>query len=116
MVRVLMVSDQTEFASPMLDTIDEETPGVVVGYARRSSDALDFVERTHPDVVCLEAASGPEVSRQLKQHASGPAVVLIVPEQQWSNETLKAARADGAVHQERWQSELPQVLHTLQGA
>ncbi len=117
-IRVLIADDHTIVRSGVRLLLDAEPGFKVVGEARDGSEAIQFVETLHPDVVLMDIAmagmDGMEATRRIK--ARWPEVNILVltmhRTDEYFFEMLKAG-ASGYVLKGAHPSELIQAVHVV---
>jgi DNA-binding NarL/FixJ family response regulator len=81
MVRVLIVDDQPSFLAIIAEELATLPYLMIAGYARSGREALEQLERLHPDLVLLDITlpdmNGLEVARWIKKHDHSATVVLV---------------------------------------
>ena len=117
-VRVLTVDDQVVFRRAAHDVI-AATPGFEsVGDAETGEEALDAVERLHPELVLLDVRmpgmGGIEAARRIT--ASHPETVVVLISIEDSAEFAEDAQASGAATLVRKQDFGPALLRSIWAA
>ena len=119
-IRALLVDDYADFiesASQFLSTVPEIQ---VVGRASSGVEALQAVDRLHPDLVLMDLAmpgmSGLEATRRIKEQAGAPRVVIItLYNNQGYRVAALAAGADGFMTKSEFGEDLVTLIHDLFG-
>ncbi len=80
-VRVLIVDDDTEFATAMLTALSQDGRIDVAGIANNGVEALELTKRLRPDVVLLDLQmpqmDGYETMRRLNRRTRRPATIVL---------------------------------------
>jgi DNA-binding NarL/FixJ family response regulator len=80
-IRVLICNKYTLFREGIKALLPQGTSIEIVGEAATAEQALDLVERVHPDVVLMDATipdlSGSEATRRIKSIDPGVAVLIL---------------------------------------
>ncbi|HEV8229735.1 MAG TPA: response regulator [Candidatus Limnocylindria bacterium] len=101
MIRTLIVEDDFRVAEIHRAFVERLASFAVVGEARSAAEALDLVERTHPDLVLLDMylpdRSGLDVLRTLHEPGRRPVDVIAITAAK-DVETLRAALQGGVLH------------------
>ena len=119
-IRALLVDDYADFlesASQFLSTVPEIK---VVGRASSGEEALQAVDRLHPDLVLMDLAmpgmSGLEATRRIKEQTGAPRVVIItLYNNQGYRVAAQAAGADGFMTKSEFGEDLVMLIRDLFG-
>lgn len=80
-MRVLIVDDSPQFAAAITRYLSAVLQLDVVGHARSGVEALEQVERLHPDVVLMDwmmpEMDGLEATRRIKRGNAPPQVIIV---------------------------------------
>ena len=97
-MRILVVDDSPQFAAAISRYLSAVLQLEVVGHARSGIEALEQVERLHPDVVLMDwimpGMDGLEATRRIKRGAAPPQVIIITLND--GSEYLRQAKLAGA--------------------
>lgn len=97
-MRVLVVDDNPQFASAATRFLSLVLDVQVVGQARTGREALDEVDRLHPDLVLMDVAmpdmDGLEATRRIKRTLAPPRIIVLTLHD--GAEYRSAARRAGA--------------------
>ena len=119
-IRALLVDDYADFlesASQFLSTVPQMQ---VVGRARSGVEALQAVDRLHPDLVLMDLAmpcmGGLEATQRIKALAGAPRVVIItLYNNQGYRVAALAAGADGFMSKSEFGEDLVTLIRDLFG-
>ena len=117
-IRVLLVDDYADFldsASQFLSTVPEIQ---VVGYAYSGGEAIQAVDRLHPDLVLMDVSmpgiNGLEATRRIKARPDAPRVVLLTL---YGNKGYRSAAqkagADGFMSKDQFGEDLVTLIRDL---
>jgi DNA-binding NarL/FixJ family response regulator len=117
-VRVLLVDDSSEFlqSAARFLTIDPQVE--IVGCALSVPEALQQVDRLHPDLVLMDLAmpgtNGLEATRRIKAELGAPRVIILtLYDFAEYRAEAQAACADGFVAKSALDVELPGLIRSL---
>jgi DNA-binding NarL/FixJ family response regulator len=95
-LRIVIVDDDQRLASAVQDLLDADGRFIVVGCASNGAEALDLVEREHPELVLMDIGmpglDGIDATRAIHERDAGQQVVIYTG----SDEYDDVARADAA--------------------
>ena len=120
MSRVLVVDDSSDFRRVVCAWIDARPGLELAASAVNGREALDAVERTHPDLVLMDALmpemDGFEATRRIKADPDPPLIaVLTLHDSVAMRRAAELAGADGFVAKSEFTEALPQLLKKLFG-
>lgn len=115
-IRLLLVDDHEVVRSGLRMLLENEADLVILGEASNGHQALELVEKLHPDVVIMDITlpdiSGIDATRQIKELHSEIAVVALTihEDQQYFFEMLQAG-ASGYVPKRAAPNDLIMAIH-----
>lgn len=117
-MRVLLVDDNLQFASAATRFLSLIGRLDVVGHARSGREALEQVDRLHPDVVIMDVMmpdmDGLEATRHLKRtNAATRIVILTLHDSPEYRNRAREVGADGFVSKEEFGTALLDVIGGL---
>jgi len=117
-IRVLLVDDNDDFLDGLTAWLAGDRRLQLAGKAHSGRAALDQVDRLHPDLVLMDAASpemnGFEATRKIKSQPGAPQVVLLTfHESNAARMEAWAAGADGFVSKADIAEKLMPVVREL---
>jgi DNA-binding NarL/FixJ family response regulator len=94
-IRALLVDDSPQFLAVAREFLAAQ-PGIeIAGAALSGLEALDLIERLHPDVVLLDLfmpeMNGFEATKKIKAEAGAPRIIIVTME---DHAALRAAAAE----------------------
>jgi DNA-binding NarL/FixJ family response regulator len=120
-MRVLVVDDSPRFASAATRFLSLVSEVDVIGQAYSGREALDQVDRLHPDVVLIDVRmpdmDGLEATRRIKELLAPPQVIVLTLHDN-AEYRQQAARvgADGFVSKREFGTALLSLLASIEGA
>jgi DNA-binding NarL/FixJ family response regulator len=117
-VRLFLVDDSPAFLEAAVCFLSADPDIEIVGLALSGREALEQVNRLHPDLVLMDLAmpgmNGLEVTRHLKAQSGAPRVVILTL---YDNTEYRAASesvgADGFVAKSEFGTQLLPLIHRL---
>jgi len=117
-VRTLMVDDHAVFLDELAHLLEETSDTNVVGRAASGEDALEQVERLHPDLVLMDLTmpgmGGLEATRRLKSDVAAPRVIVLsLHEDPMYRRAALEVGANGFVPKSKLGTALLPMIHSL---
>jgi DNA-binding NarL/FixJ family response regulator len=118
-MRVLVVDDSQRFATAATQFLSLISEVDVIGQAHSGREALDQVDRLHPDLVLMDVGmpdmDGLEATRRIKQTVAPPQVIVItLHDSAEYRAQARRAGADGFVSKREFGTALLPLLTDLQ--
>ena len=117
-IRTLLVDDETCFLTLTARLLEADSRFEIVGTARTGHEALNQVERLHPDLVLMDlnmpGMDGLEAIRRLKEQPDAPRVVMLTMcDRPGCRAEAEAAGADGFVSKPELIATALPLIHIL---
>ena len=116
-IRLVIVDDHALFRSGLVSLIQGMPAFEVVGVAGNGREAIEIVQRTHPDVVLMDVnmpvMGGVETVRILRQRENCRILMLTISKQEEDLFGAIAAGADGYLLKNATPEELAMAIHRV---
>ena len=116
-IRLVIVDDHALFRSGLVSLIQGMPAFEVVGVAGNGREAIEIVQRTHPDVVLMDVnmpvMGGVETVRILRQRENCHILMLTISKQEEDLFGAIAAGADGYLLKNATPEELAMAIHRV---
>ena len=120
LIRMLLVDDSPGFIKSAAGFLAVESSLEIVGTARSGEEALQQVDRLHPDVVLMDIAmpgmGGLEATRRLKGRSDAPCIIVLTLHDTPEYRTRAATEgADGFIAKSDFGAQLLPLIHEVFG-
>jgi DNA-binding NarL/FixJ family response regulator len=117
-MRVLLVDDSPRFTLAAMRFLSLLPDMEVIGQARSGREALDQVDRMHPDLVLMDVGmpgmDGLEATRRIKCKAEPPQIIIVtLHDSAEYRSQAENAGADGFVSKQDFATALPAAVEGL---